>query len=72
MDSKPQEEDAAQLKFPKGKLKFIILFINLYSFIINFIIEFENAETLLISEVHMLMENRYFLWIELLIIFLLI
>ena len=37
MDNKPQEEDAAQLKFPK---------------------EFENAETLLISEVHMLMENR--------------
>ena len=51
-----QDEDAAELTFPKvSKYKReIIYFFNLT----QFFQEFENAETLLISEVHMLLEHR--------------
>lgn len=52
LDQKPQEEDASVLKFPKGKIK------SFKKKFKKFFKEFENAETLLISEVHMLMENR--------------
>lgn len=53
------EEDAADLLFPKGNLKFKN--INKRKNIFwkkNSFLEFENAETLLISEVHMLLEHR--------------
>ncbi len=59
-EPKLQEEDASILKFPKGYLQifyaFFWIMINNISIINNE--EFENVETLLISEVKMLMEQR--------------
>lgn len=48
-----QDEDAAELTFPKVTLILNITFSTSRPFK-----EFENAETLLISEVHMLLEHR--------------
>lgn len=52
-----QVEDASELKFPKGKF----MIVNIYFIIIILILkslEFENAETLMISEVFLLLEHR--------------
>lgn len=63
------EEDAADLQFPKGEWSTELWFKGVFTFSTGWLLclflirililaEFENAETLLISEVHMLLDHR--------------